>query len=399
MKKLSKIVAVILAISSVITGCKNNNVEESLQTSELEQVTESTTEYVYSPSNIDRNSSKSVADGFMKALVYKDFGTILSLIDLRDGELLTEEDIEYVLRRTIISYIIGQPEALIYRAYHSESAGTASYSFGTTESYDYDREFTLNMKLNDSNLWVIDKTLFVKSATQMYVPEGVRFYLDGKEIPSSYKIKTQNHLDIYELPELARKEHTTSIVSSVFGEISGSVIIPSYSYNDENTYKVGKPIEVYRQITPELLNELGERVKNIYNIVFNMMDTESDVQSLNQFITDGKNYKFLEEDYQAGISSRIGSSQDGHQYTDTEILEFWQNPSYVSYVYSNDTIVVNMVLQIRWYEGSRARSEMICSGTKLTKQPGGEWLLNDVTPAAWRTLQSGLDESQGVDAW
>lgn len=381
-------------------GCGNKTAEVSAQSDSniaIEQV--STTTYTYTPGSIDRNSALSVAEGFIEAIKNNDFATVIDLINLDDGQLLTETDVEYVIRRTIIGYLIGQKDVTIYRPSLYEAAGTASYKFSTTETYDYQREFTMKLQINENNQWSIDKSLFVKSETQLYVPEGVRFYIDGEEVPSRYKVKTQNHLDIYQLPELARKEHNTTIVSSVFGEISGSVTVPSYDINNDKTYKLGDPIEIYRQITPELFNELGLRVKNIYNEIYILMDSEASAENLNQYITTDKNYKFLEEDYQAGISARLRNSEEGHAYTNTEILEFWQNPSYVSYVYSNDTIVINMVLSVRWNEGDKVRSEMICSGTKLTKQPGGEWMLNDITPGAWRVLQSGLDESQGVNAW
>ena len=106
----------------------------------------------------------------------------------------------------------------------------------------------------------------------------------------------------------------------------------------------------------------------------------------------------------AGINERLSQNFGDeisyvHTKTDTEILEYWQNPAVASYVFSNNTIVLNMVLKIRWLNEGVAQSEMICAGVKLTKESGGSWLINDITPGAWTVLQDGLDESQGVDAW
>ena len=385
------------------TGCsKKSTVTTTESGDEIidGEIVTTTQPYVYNPSTIENNSARSVAEGFIEAIKNKDFATARSLINLSDGNLLTTEDVEYVVRRTLIGYMIGNPESQVYGASYYENSGKATYSFYTDPNYNYNYSYSLSLSLNDNNEWKLNKISFVKDYTYCYVPEGVRLYLDGEEVPASYKVKTDNNTDVYKLPELARKDHDTMIVSSIFGEIKGTISIPVYNPNNPDLDKDDTPIEVYRQITPELFNTLGERVKTIYNTIYKMMDNDDSAENLNPFITTQKNYKFLEEKYQAGLSARL-SYVDGitHAKTNVEILEFWQNPAVSSYIYSSDTIVVNMVLSIRWNEGDAVRSEYICSGTKLTKEAGGEWLLNDITKGAWTTLQPGLDESKGVNAW
>lgn len=396
MNKINRFFTAAMAFA-LLTGCGNKGTVDPAM---VESTTESTS--VYESNSIDRTSAQAVADGFINAIENSDFATARSLINIQDGTYLTDVDLEYVIRRSLIGYMIGQPGAFVNSPNFYESSGEASYSFYTTESFDLATLYTIDLELNEANQWCIKKTNFVKDSVLFYVPEGVRFYLNDIEIGSEYKWKTENSVDIYRVPEVARRSFTTTIVSSIFGEITGELSIPIYNPLDELTYEEGEPIEVYREITPQLFEELGTRVQYMYNEIYLMMDNESPAENLNQFITSSKNYKFVEQYYANGINSRQGVSADGetvHRYTETEILEFWQNPNVVSYVYSNDTIVLNTILSMRWLNDGAIESSRLSAGVKLTKTPGGEWLINDITPGAWTNLINGLDESNGVNAW
>lgn len=395
MSKFNKFVTAAM-VFTILTGCSGNTVANDSLT---DTSSESTAEYT--TVDIDRTSAQTVAEGFINAIENSDFVTALSLIDIQDGTYLTPEDLEYVIRRSIIGYMIGQPEAFMNSPYFNESSGEATYNFYTTEDYDIETLYTLDLTLNESNVWCIKKTNFVKESVLFYVPEGVRFYLNDIEIGTKYKQRTENSVDIYCVPEVARRSFTTTIVSSIFGEITGELAIPMYNALDPTTFEEGEPIEVYREITPQLFEELGARTQYMYNEIYLMMDSESPAENLNQFITGSKNYKFVEQYYNNGISARRSVSTDtnAHRYTGTEILEFWQNPNMVSYVYSNDTIVLNMILSMRWLNEGSIESAKLSAGVKLTKTPGGEWLINDITPGAWINLINGIDESDGVNAW
>ena len=399
MNKINSFLVSALAFTVLLTGCGED--EEVIPVDSL--VEPSTEATYYSPTDIERTSAESVADGFMEAIKNADFSTALSLINITDGRYISPEDLEYVVRRSVIGFMINQPDTSLLSTNFIEKAGKAYYSFYTSEAYDMNSYYEISLELNESNEWCVSRQNFVKDSVLFYVPEGVRFYLNDIEITSDYKLRTENAVDIYRLPEVARRTFTTTIVSSIFGEISGELTVPAYDPANPVTVDEGEPIEVFREITPELFEELGTRVQYMYNQIYQMMDTETSAESLDQFITSEKNYKFLEQYYNRAIDARKGSysleENAGHAYTDVEILEFWQNPSVPSYVYSNDTIVVNMILSIRWLHGDNVESAKVSAGVKLTKTPGGDWLLNDITPGAWTNLISGLDESNGVDAW
>lgn len=410
LKKLNKLklLLVHLLVAFSFTGCKTaTNVATNNQENEPILIEASEPEYKYSANSIDRTSAESVVNGFLGAIQNKDFITAKSLINLNDDTFLSNEDLEYVIRRTKIGYMIGNPGAPINNPKFTEANGTAEYTFYTTETADYAYIATIKLELNDQNLWSINKENFVKDEMTLYVPKGVRLFINDAEVPEVYKVKSENNLDIYTVIDIARREFTTTIVSSIFGQIKGTLDVPIYDesdrYNADNQ-NVG-PVEVNRIVTPELFEELGNRVMDIYNSVYVLMDNEASAEELNQFIYDKKNYKFFEQYYQQSLKTRIGVYNNdtvvGHLFTNVEMLEFWQNPSVSSYVFSNDTIVLNTIMKIRWTNNSinESESEMISAGVKLTKAPGGEWLLNDITKGAWTTLTNGLDESQGVDAW
>lgn len=390
-----------LVFASMLSGCGDKS-------SELSNVgVATTTEPViesYVPGQVNRTSMLDVAEYFIQAIQNNDFSTAVSLLDVKDNTFISPDDLEYIVRRSIIGYMVGDPSATQYNVDYSESAGTGSYSFYVDTSYNVNSVYSLSLKVDDNNEWSISSIPFVKDNVEMFVPTGVRFYLNDIEVPEKLKVRTENSVDIYCIPCIARRNFKTTIVSSIFDEITGELEIPAYdplavpNPNDTNI------IEIYRKITPELFDDLGNYVTELYNSIYTMMDSEESAENLNSYIGGDKNYKWLEEYYVAGINARL--SQDlgdevnyVHTKTDTEILEYWQNPAVDSYVFSNNTIVLNMVLKIRWLDEGVAQSEMICAGVKLTKEPGGSWLINDITPGAWTVLQDGLDESQGVDAW
>lgn len=390
-----------LVFASMLSGCGDKS-------SELSNVgVATTTEPViesYVPGQVNRTSMLDVAEYFIQAIQNNDFSTAVSLLDVKDNTFISPDDLEYIVRRSIIGYMVGDPSATQYNVDYSESAGTGSYSFYVDTSYNVNSVYSLSLKVDDNNEWSISSIPFVKDNVEMFVPTGVRFYLNDIEVPEKLKVRTENSVDIYCIPCIARRNFKTTIVSSIFDEITGELEIPAYDPLAVPNPNDTDIIEIYRKITPELFDDLGNYITELYNSIYTMMDSEESAENLNSYIGGDKNYKWLEEYYVAGINARL--SQDlgdevnyVHTKTDTEILEYWQNPAVDSYVFSNNTIVLNMVLKIRWLDEGVAQSEMICAGVKLTKEPGGSWLINDITPGAWTVLQDGLDESQGVDAW
>lgn len=390
-----------LVFASMLSGCgdKSSDLSNVGVATTTEPVIES-----YVPGQVNRTSMLDVAEYFIQAIQNNDFSTAVSLLDVKDNTFISPDDLEYIVRRSIIGYMVGDPSATQYNVDYSESAGTGSYSFYVDTSYNVNSVYSLSLKVDDNNEWSISSIPFVKDNVEMFVPTGVRFYLNDIEVPEKLKVRTENSVDIYCIPCIARRNFKTTIVSSIFDEITGELEIPAYDPLAVPNPNDTDIIEIYRKITPELFDDLGNYVTELYNSIYTMMDSEESAENLNSYIGGDKNYKWLEEYYVAGINARL--SQDlgdevnyVHTKTDTEILEYWQNPAVDSYVFSNNTIVLNMVLKIRWLDEGIAQSEMICAGVKLTKEPGGSWLINDITPGAWTVLQDGLDESQGVDAW
>ena len=390
-----------LVFASMLSGCgdKSSDLSNVGVATTTEPVIES-----YVPGQVNRTSMLDVAEYFIQAIQNNDFSTAVSLLDVKDNTFISPDDLEYIVRRSIIGYMVGDPSATQYNVDYSESAGTGSYSFYVDTSYNVNSVYSLSLKVDDNNEWSISSIPFVKDNVEMFVPTGVRFYLNDIEVPEKLKVRTENSVDIYCIPCIARRNFKTTIVSSIFDEITGELEIPAYDPLAVPNPNDTDIIEIYRKITPELFDDLGNYVTELYNSIYTMMDSEESAENLNSYIGGDKNYKWLEEYYVAGINARL--SQDlgdevnyVHTKTDTEILEYWQNPAVDSYVFSNNTIVLNMVLNIRWLDEGIAQSEMICAGVKLTKEPGGSWLINDITPGAWTVLQDGLDESQGVDAW
>lgn len=407
-----KFIALLLPLV-LLTGCKNNDIDELLNSPDntnqnlIPATDQSTTELDNIGNNsFDSTDAVSVIEAFLSSVKHADFDTAYSLLNIPEDAICSKEDLEFNLRRGSLSYLIGgSDDALLYDYTIANYDNGSSACFYTRETSDKRFYYEVTAILQNDNTFKIDYTPYIQKYVMVYVPSGVRLFIGDKEISTTNITKTQNSLDIYKLNYPCRIDYQTTLISSVFGELTGTLSLPRYDFTlSENVNYVDEPLEVPRSVSQDLFNELATRSCDIYDNIYKMMESKEDVTALDKYIYYEKSYKFLEQYYDLGLQSRFSTNKvtgDTVQLArDVQILEYWQNPSKVSYVYSDNTIVLNMILHLYWKDISdKACEELISVGIKLSKDPGGEWLLNDITKNAWTVLTDGLDESNGIDNW
>ena len=347
----------------------------------------------------DRSSAYSTVSAYLSYIKAGDYYSARDLINLTDGTFLSSEDLEYVLRRSLLSGIVGNPNGIVLEDTFKESSGTASLDVFTDNSYSIDKLYTIDLLLNEDNEWSINPIGLVKEVWTCFTPADVRLFLNGIEVDEKYKLKTENSLDYYVIPEIARRDFNTEIISSIFGSIKGSVQIPEY--NRLVLEMEEKPYEINRTIVGELFSQVTLDIKNIYNQVYIHMDNLDAAENITPLLHPSRSYRLFEVYYQSGIDTRKSlTAESTPRYMRTEVLEIMQNPDVISYVFSKDTIVVNIILSLRWENTTTGmvESEKIITAVKV-KKSGATWLLDDIRANGWNTLQNGLIENTTVETW
>lgn len=341
------------------------------------------------------SSPESFYNAFMDALTKNDIKFIHENILAEDKTFLSEEDVEYVLRRSHLSHFVGNTITLNITPTFSTQGGVSTVTINPYENnYDVEKYFYLKLVLSDENEWQIDPSNFSETKYYCYTPKGVRFYLNDREVSTAYKTKTENNLDFYEIENIAYRNWDTKLVSSSFGEINGSIAIEMpklYAYNEK------KWIEIPKTLSSELFTEITGQVTDIYNKIYNMIDNGSPAEELNQFICTGKDYKYLEQHYYDAINNYTNTDGSKKLYN-IMILEVYQNPSVNSYVFSDDSVVVNVVMDVRWnVSDTNIHNNKVTTAMKVTKE-GDKWLLNEIKPNGLSYI-NGSSSSENVGQW
>jgi hypothetical protein len=343
------------------------------------------------------SSPESFYNSFIDAVSRNDMVFIYDNIATDNNEYLTKEDVEYVLRRSTISHFIGNPINASLSPKFNTQGGVSTIEFNTIEGvYDISKIFKLNLKLSEDNKWQIDPAMLSKDIYYCYVPSGVRFYLNDKEVPDKYKTKTENNLDFYEIPNVAYRDWSTKLVSSSFGEINGEInVVAPEAYS--NTNDQNKWVEIPKTLSSDLFTEVTSQVKDIYSKVYSMIDNNSDSTELNQFTCSNRDYTYFEQYYYDAINNYTNTIDSTKLIYNIMILDIYQNPSVESYVFSDDSVVVNVVLSIRWNTGeNNIHSNKITSAMKMTKE-GDKWLLNEIKSNGWSAVNmSSTSEDVGI---
>lgn len=347
------------------------------------------------------NTPEEVKDSFMDCIKNNDMRKIYEMVYLEDKRFMSAEDIEYVLRRSNISHLIGndgQFGCSSGRVY----GGSATFDIDGYNDTNYQNDFTLKLVLDESNEWRIDSSIFAKSEVVFYCPVGVRLFLNELEVPTEFISKRDANYDYYTLHGVTYREWNTKMVSSSFGELNGKIEVIDDSdkyYNKiEDSY-----IEIPKEISLELFDEVSGSVKDIYTQVYQMMDNNAPAEDLNQFICSEKDYTYFEQWYQTAILNKLNSyaDPDGEPemlLTNVMILDIYQNPNVISYVYSDNTIVVNLIMHVRWNNRDNIRSNKFVTAAKMVKE-NGQWLLSDIKPNAWIDFTTNDSSANNVGNW
>lgn len=349
----------------------------------------------------DPGTPENIRDVFLNAIRNNDMRKIYELIDLEDKTFLSIDDVEYVLRRSTISHIIGNDSPYNY-VNGSVNGGKAVYYIDAFNDYDVNNDFAIKLTLNAENEWCVDYEMFAKDEFVCYCPVGVRLFLNEIEVPRKLITKRDDNYEYYTLHGITYRDWNTKIVSSSFGEIDGVIEVfddsDAYYNKVEDSY-----VEIPKEIGLDLFDEVSNSVKDIYGSIYQMMDNNAPAEDLNQFICSEKDYTYFEQWYQIAVESKFDYYNNLNGNTDMlitniMILEVYQNPNVISYVYNDNTVVVNLVLHIRWNNKDTIRSNKIVTAAKMVKEDG-KWLLSDIKPNAWVDFQSNDSNASNVGNW
>lgn len=402
MSKSKRVLAFVLAMSIVCgtTSCKKDDTATSSADANSLVAVEDDADIV------DFYDAESTARGFITSVMTGDFTFAKSCLYLKDGSFISTDDLEYVLRRTHLSPIVNNADNLtddpLSTLTVTQVGGEATATiFTDTVNFDENTMTTFDLKLNDKNEWRVVPSAWVSEEFKCYVPEGVRFYLNDTEVPESYLYDSGDGIDMYVLPEVAARDYETHIVSSTFGEITGEITVNGY--NPDYPEESDKWVEIPKIPSRKLFTEVSSVLKKDYNAIFKCMEKNKDAKSIQKYLAPDVSYKSLESSYESGLDVRYAYSDDGKSYLankNCEILKIQQYPYVASYVYSDDSIVLNTTMSMHWKdeEGSSC-TQYVIGAAKMVKHDG-EWYIEDITDGPWTVLEDGLNQTdQDLTGW
>ena len=391
---MKRLLAVLIGISVVLTGCKKDveSVEEAESTVSLQQASSGLGEGLIDFEDIDFYDPNSVVNAFLQFVWIDDMESAFKCVNFESTDFISIEDFEYCLHQSNLSSLIGS-QLMTPTALETVIKGSVAYATFYPDPENERVYERLNCVLREDGTWKVTPVYWVATEYFCYVPEGVRFLLNDREVTDNYKVAVSNGLDVYRIPDVPCREINTKIISSTFGGIDGKITPVKYTdFGDNTAYKAYN--EIPKVISNELFNTIAGAVGGLYNQVFSGMDRNASATLLNAVIGNGKNYKFLEKAYSDGVKAR-----ENQEITSVEVLEITPNTTTVSYVYDAKTVVINMNLKIHWLAKGSPCEENIAGAAKVVYE-NGAWKLDDITASTWSTLVDKLNTtSENPDNW
>ena len=381
---IKKRIVLLLSLSVVLTlsscGKKNSNIEQSSVVGLEKYVTEAPEEIPLEDLTPDE-----IATNYISSLVEGDIETAYELVDVADSTFFSSDDFEYVVKRSDLSWVINNKTITPGEVSVNIKKGTAeasTYFIQSSGNYEY---IYFNLNLDKDNIWKISSDSYVMSNVIIKSPIGTRLFLDDKEVKSTYLKSSANSYDYYSVPCVARKDWESHVVSSLFGDAVGELIIPDYDQNVEELPE-DMEFEVDSSVSSQLFNELKQDILNMYNSIYSNLEAGSDISSIQDFISPNKSIDAFRPVYEKGIAS-ISS----REISDIRLVDITSLSEYPSFINSESEVVVNMGMELNWYEKSSIKSTNLVTAMRL-EQVNGKWYLAEAYPNAWCDFTPNLKE-------
>lgn len=328
-------------------------------------------------------NSFDVSCAFMQAILDGDMETAYSFIDVSDDTFFNQEIFSFVLKRTELAWLMNNSSIIFDSCYThvNRNLATAEANLSTYDGGAY--TYALDLNLNDENVWKISTTNFAMSDVRINVPVGTRFFLDEEEVSKKYIKMTTMYFDIYELPLIGRKDWTTHVLSSLFGESESSLEIPYYDPNSE--VPEDKEFNITSSVSDLLFNEVSKNIKNIYSAFYTNAETNN-FEGVKANISPS-----IEADTLLPIFNKAVTAISESNISNIEVIGIDPLPDYPSFITSESEVIMNIGVHFLW-----KHEEELCESAQMTacqlEKIGDDWLLTDIRPNVFVTFENGLNE-------
>lgn len=367
------------------------------------EVTETTLETVAEIplGDTTENSPTMVLEKFFDAMRNEDYSGAKDLVyNLEDNIFINDEMFEYVLKRCTFGWMVGNQifEPVSYTESISENSATVKVAFKKDSESDA-TNYLFTFYMDESGEWKVTNDYFCCSDVLIATPKGVRFYLGDTEVPTLYKTKSDEAFDYYTIPLLPSYEYTTHIISSVFGDIQGTMSIPNNTEEESLTFRTEYQVP-NREITEEFFNTIAVRLQEIYNGIYTDMDASQSASSLNKYLSMDTDYRLFATDYEQGVKNLQAAYNRklDNDATIPTLVKVIRNKSVKSYVYTDSKIAMNVGFIINWQSNGETQSESFYTSMLLKYE--GDFFLYELNSNSFTTFNPELHEfSNSGEVW
>lgn len=329
-------------------------------------------------------NSFDVSCAFVQAILSNDLDTAYSYIDVSDDTFFNSEIFKFIFKRTDLAWLAGNESMNFDSCYTQVNRNLASAEINLSTYDGGAYTYTLDLNLSDDNVWKISPTNYAMTDAIINVPVGTRFFLDEEEVSKKYIKMTTMYFDIYELPLIGRKDWTTHVLSSLFGESESLLEIPFYEATDEIP-ETDKEFNITSSVSDLLFNEVAKNVKNIYATFYTNAEANN-FEGVKACISPS-----IEADTLLPVFNKAVMAITDSGVSNIEVVGIDPLPDYPSFITSESEIILNLGIHFLWHQ-----DEELCESAQMTacqlEKVGDNWLLTDIRPNVFVTYENGLTE-------
>lgn len=343
----------------------------------------------------EKETPKVLLERFLEHLRNEEFNEArLCVYELEDNLFINDEMFEYIVRRCSFGWMVGNTEyqPISLKESIKENTATVELDFTKSSTDSSNTTYVFTFRMNESGDWKVANDYFCCSNALFATPKGVRFYLGDTEVPTLYKTNSDEAFDYYTIPLLPSYEYTTHIVSSVFGDIKGKMIIPA-DVNEEDSIKFKSEYQVpNREITDETFNSISARIKEIYDGIYSDMTSKRPASTLSKYLSTDTDYQLFATDYELGM--KLMNSDYNRKISasivNPTIVKIVRNKDAKSYIYTDSKIAMNVGFIVSWKEGEDTKMESFYTSMLLKYE--GEFFIYEANSNSFTTFNSTLRE-------
>jgi hypothetical protein len=281
------------------------------------------------------------------ACIYFEDATFLSVDDLRASVLTT--DLNEIFGNRIIDIEV------------SRSTGTEVRRCEVRVVFEDESvvRVSVDSVLTSDFVWMVTKPEIYHANWEIRVPADVDVFLNGNPLPMKDRFIVGGR-PVHIIPCMTKRVSEVTFVSSVFGRFSEE--FTPVQARDRFSYAP--------EISDQLFEEAAEAVKDLLESLYAHMVNRDDLSAVAYLFAFDTDMSAFANMYADGVNRR-------NRLNNFVVSNVIKRRDYTCFVVTDNTIALNMGLELSWMDGNRSRSNRLHTWILLAKEDG-QWFISDI---------------------